>query len=83
MRGGFGGMLSFDVVGGAAGAEALIQACKVWMPATSLGSVESLIERRARWTGETAPPQLIRLSAGIEDLDDLWNDLEQALAGIG
>ena len=60
-----------------------IQACRVWMPATSLGSVESLIERRARWTGETAPPQLIRLSAGIEDLDDLWNDLEQALAVIG
>jgi cystathionine gamma-synthase len=53
------------------------------MPATSLGSVESLIERRARWAGETASPQLIRLSAGIEELDDLWNDLEQALAAVG
>jgi cystathionine gamma-synthase len=83
MRRGFGGMLSFEIAGGAAEAEAVIRACRIWMPATSLGSVESLIERRARWTGETAPPQLIRLSVGIEDLDDLWNDLEQALAGIG
>lgn len=83
MRGGFGGMLSFEIAGGAVQAEAVINACRVWMPATSLGSVESLIERRARWTGEVAGPGLIRLSVGIEDLDDLWHDLERALLSIG
>jgi len=81
MHGGYSGMLSFEVRDAAA-AEAVIAACQVWMPATSLGSVESLIERRARWTGETASPGLIRLSVGIEDYDDLWNDLEQALNSI-
>ncbi len=81
MCGGYGGMLSFEVRD-ATSAEAVIAACQVWMPATSLGSVESLIERRARWTGETAAPGLIRLSVGIEDYDDLWNDLEQALNSI-
>jgi cystathionine gamma-synthase len=80
MCGGFGGMLSFEVKGGAAGAQAVIDACKVWTPATSLGSVESLIERRARWTGEVAAPGLLRLSTGIEETEDLWADLEQALA---
>jgi len=83
MKGGFGGMLSFEVKGGAAEAEAVIAACRVWMPATSLGSVESLIERRARWTGEVAGPALIRLSVGIEDLEDLWHDLERALLAAG
>lgn len=82
MTGGFGGMLSFEVRGGAEAAEAVVKGCQLWMPATSLGSVESLIERRARWTGEVASPQLIRLSVGIEDYDDLWNDLEQALNAI-
>jgi cystathionine gamma-synthase len=82
MTGGFGGMLSFEVRGGAAEAEAVVNACRLWMPATSLGSVESLIERRARWTGEVASPQLLRLSVGIEDFQDLWDDLEQALNTI-
>ena len=80
MRGGFGGMLSIEVKGGAAGAQKVIDACRVWNPATSLGSVESLIERRARWTGEVAAPGLLRLSTGIEETEDLWADLEQALA---
>ncbi len=79
MHGGFGGMLSFLVTGGGSAAQALIDACAVWTPATSLGSVESLIERRAKWTGEVADPALLRLSVGIEDVDDLWRDLEQGL----
>ena len=51
--------------------------------ATSLGGVESLIERRTRWAGEVAmgtPATLLRLSVGIEHVEDLWADLEQALA---
>ncbi|MGE3798577.1 MAG: PLP-dependent transferase, partial [Thermomicrobiales bacterium] len=47
----------------------------------SLGGVESLIERRARWSGESAPANLVRLSAGLEDVEDLWRDLEQAISG--
>jgi cystathionine gamma-synthase len=79
MTGGFGGMLSMIVHGGAERAQAVVDACRLWTPATSLGSVESLIERRARWAGEVADPALLRLPVGIEDVDDLWNDLEQAL----
>jgi cystathionine gamma-synthase len=79
MHGGFGGMLSFIAKGGQAGAQAVIDACRIWTPATSLGSVESLIERRAKWAGEQADPALIRLSAGIEDTEDLWADLAAAL----
>jgi cystathionine gamma-synthase len=81
MRGGFGGMFSFIVRGGAEAAQAVVDACTIWTPATSLGSVESLIERRAKWAGEDADPALLRLSAGIEDVDDLWNDLNRALGG--
>lgn len=79
MCGGFGGMFSMIVHGGATAAQAVIDACSIWTPATSLGSVESLIERRARWAGEDADPALLRLSAGIEDVEDLWSDLEHAL----
>jgi cystathionine gamma-synthase len=79
MHGGFGGMMSMVVRGGADGAQAVIDTCRLWTPATSLGSVESLIERRARWAGEVADPALLRLSVGIEDVEDLWADLEQAL----
>lgn len=80
MRGGFGGMLSILVKGGEDAAQRTVERCRLWVPATSLGGVESLIERRARWAGETAPPELLRLSAGLENVDDLWRDLEQALA---
>jgi cystathionine gamma-synthase len=83
MHGGFGGMLSIVTTNGAEGAQTVIDRCQVWTPATSLGSVESLIERRARWSGEQAHPALLRLSVGIEDVEDLWSDLEQALNGIG
>jgi cystathionine gamma-synthase len=79
MCGGFGGMLSILVRGGEEAAQRMVERCRLWVPATSLGGVESLIERRARWAGETAPPNLVRLSAGLESVDDLWDDLEQAL----
>ena len=75
MHGGFGGMFSFVVEGGQNRAQAVIDRCEVWTPATSLGSVESLIERRAKWTGEVAGPALLRCSTGIEDVEDLWDDL--------
>ena len=54
---------------------------KLWVYATSLGGVESTLERRRRWKCEpaTIPDGLIRLSVGIEDVEDLWEDLEQAL----
>ncbi len=79
MHSGFGGMLSILVNGGEVAAQRVLQHCQLWVPATSLGGVESLIERRARWTGETAPPHLLRLSVGLEDIEDLWHDLHQAL----
>ena len=81
MRGGFGGMLSLCAAGGEAAAIATAAHVKLWKRATSLGGVESLIEHRAsvEGVGTPAPPDLLRLSAGIEDCDDLIADLEQAL----
>lgn len=81
MRGHFGAMLSFIARGGQDAAQRVVEHCEVLVPATSLGGVESLIERRARWTAESAHPALLRLSIGIEDVEDLWRDLERALAG--
>ena len=76
-------MLSFVVAGGKAAANRLTELTKIWVPATSLGSVESLIERRSRWDGDdVVDPALLRLSTGIEDPDDLWNDLAQALEQV-
>jgi len=80
MRGYFGAMLSVIVEGGQAAAQRVVDRCEVFVPATSLGGVESLIERRARWTAESAHPALLRLSIGIEDVGDLWRDLSAALA---
>jgi cystathionine gamma-synthase len=78
---GFGAMLSFVVRGDAAVAERVCAAARVISHATSLGGVESLMERRARWPGDAGvPPSLIRLSVGIEHVEDLWADLERALA---
>jgi cystathionine gamma-synthase len=56
---------------------------RVWKRATSLGGVESLIEHRASIEGANSPcpPDLLRLSAGIEDVEDLWRDIDQALSG--
>jgi cystathionine gamma-synthase len=78
-RGG-GPLLSFELEGGAADADAVVARARVIRPATSFGGVESSWERRARWRGELAPPSLIRLSAGIEELADLVADVDQALA---
>lgn len=81
MRGGFGGMLSLRVKGGAPGALTFIGKLQLWKRATSLGGVESLIEHRASVEGPQSPvpPDLLRLSTGIEDAGDLIADLEQAL----
>ncbi|MEN2283596.1 aminotransferase class I/II-fold pyridoxal phosphate-dependent enzyme [Algoriphagus sp. SE2] len=78
---GFGGILSFQVKGGAEAADKLISKLKYYTNATSLGGVESLIERRAASEGpDTLTPQnLIRLSVGLEHLDDLLEDLDEAL----
>jgi cystathionine gamma-synthase len=77
---GFGAMVSFDVVGGAAAAEAAARATRLIVHATSLGGVETTMERRNRWPGEEdTPPGLLRLSAGCEDVEDVWEDLERAL----
>ena len=81
MHGGFGGMLSLRVNGGAPAALALMRKLQIWKRATSLGGVESLIEHRASVeppAGGT-PDDLLRLSVGIEDAGDLIADLEQAL----
>lgn len=82
MVGGFGGMLSIRVKGGEAAAIATAAHVKLWKRATSLGGVESLIEHRASIEGEgtPCPTDLLRLSVGLEDSDDLIDDLTQALA---
>lgn len=81
MTAGFGGMLSLLVDGDAAKAKKLISGLKVFIAATSLGGVESLVEHRATVEGPESlvPDNLIRVSVGIEDADDLIGDLEQAL----
>jgi len=81
MQGGFGGMLSLRVAGGEAAAIAAAGKVAVWKRATSLGGVESLIEHRASVEGASSPcpPDLLRLSVGLESTDDLIGDLEQAL----
>jgi cystathionine gamma-synthase len=81
MQGGFGGMLSIRVRAGEAAAVATAARVKLWKRATSLGGVESLIEHRASVEGANSPcpPDLLRLSAGVEDVEDLWRDLDQAL----
>jgi cystathionine gamma-synthase len=83
MRGGFGGMLSIRVRGGAEAAIATAARVRVWKRATSLGGVESLIEHRASIEGANSPcpPDLLRLSAGIEDVEDLWRDIDATLSG--
>ena len=62
-------------------ADAVVDAVRLWLPATSLGGVESMLERRRRWGTEavTVPEDLLRLSVGIEHIEDLWRDLDQAL----
>ena len=74
---GFGGLMSFDVTGDARRVETSTRLIK---NATSLGGVESVLETRARWEAGRVPDNLVRLSVGLEDVDELWADLEQALA---
>jgi len=73
---GFGGLLSFDV----ADPRKVETSLRVITNATSLGGTESLLESRSRWEGDRVPPGLLRLSVGLEDPEELWADLEQALA---
>lgn len=84
MRGGFGGMLSFEVVGGEAAAMAVAARVELFTRATSLGGVESLIEHRASVEGpnSSTPRSLLRLSIGLEHAEDLIADLAQALGGV-
>jgi cystathionine gamma-synthase len=74
-------MLSFDVAGTVAQTDAFLAELRLVAHATSLGGVESLIERRARYAGDAAVagPTLCRLSVGIENVEDLWADLDEAL----
>ena len=75
---GFGGLLSFDVAD-AEQARTVETSLRTITNATSLGGVDSVLEARARWEGDRVPPGLLRLSVGVEPLEELWADLEQAL----
>lgn len=78
---GFGGMVSFTVIGGAEDADRVVSKLKYFINATSLGGVESLIERRAAVEGPNTltPANLLRVSVGLEHTDDLLEDMNQAL----
>jgi cystathionine gamma-synthase len=75
---GFGGLVSFDVADADA-ARRVETSLRVITNATSLGGVDSVLESRARWEGERVPPGLLRLSVGLEPVEELWLDLQQAL----
>jgi cystathionine gamma-synthase len=79
----FGGVVSVQIKGGAEAAMGVANRVRLFIQATSLGGTESLIEHRASVEGPTSttPPGLLRLSIGLEDCDDLIDDLSQALAG--
>jgi cystathionine gamma-synthase len=76
---GFGPLLSFQIDGDARAADRMVTASHIIRPATSFGGVESTWERRARWASETTPENLIRLSVGLEAVEDLIADLTDAL----
>jgi cystathionine gamma-synthase len=78
---GFGGIISIVLAQGAVAADLLTHKTRLWVHATSLGGVESTFERRRRWKTEpaTIPEGLVRMSVGIEDVEDLWADLSAAL----
>jgi cystathionine gamma-synthase len=80
---GFGSLISVELAD-AATADALVDGCRLWVFATSLGGVESTLERRRRWPAEleSVPEGLVRMSVGIEHVEDLWDDLAQALDGL-
>jgi cystathionine gamma-synthase len=78
---GFGAIVAVVLAGGGLAADLLTRGTTLWVHATSLGGVESTFERRRRWKTEpaTIPDGLVRMSVGIEDVDDLWDDLAAAL----
>ena len=80
MSGGYGGLLSFDVAGGAEAARRVETSTRLIVNATSLGGADTTIESRFRWEGDRVPPGILRLSVGLEDVEALWDDLAQALA---
>jgi len=75
---GIGGLMSFDVANADA-ARTVETSLRTIANATSLGGVDSVLESRARWEGDRVPPGLLRLSVGLEPVEDLWADLSQAL----
>jgi cystathionine gamma-synthase len=81
---GFGAVIAVEPAGGAAAAARLPTLTRLWVHTTSLGGVESTLERRRRYRSEppAVPECLIRLSVGVEDVEDLWADLDQALASL-
>jgi cystathionine gamma-synthase len=80
----FGGMLSFQVRGGRDAAMGVVARCRLFIRATSLGGAPSLVEHRAsvEGPGSKTPQNLIRLSIGLEHVDDLTEDLGQALLNV-
>lgn len=81
---GFGTIIAFEIVGGPVAAQKITELSDVIVYATSLGGVESTWERRRRHSGEpdSVPEGLIRLSVGIEDVEDLWIDIQNVLAAV-
>ncbi|HEY0951516.1 trans-sulfuration enzyme family protein [Nocardioides sp.] len=81
---GFGGIVAMVLAGGAAAGDRVTRGTRLWVHATSLGGVESTFERRRRWKAEpeTIPAGLVRMSVGVEDVDDLWDDLRAALDAV-
>ncbi len=80
---GFGAIVSIVLSQGEMAGDLLSRKTRLWVHATSLGGVESTLERRRRWKAEAAtiPDGLVRLSVGVEDVEDLWDDLRAALDG--
>jgi cystathionine gamma-synthase len=85
MKGGFGGMFSLRIKGGRKAAVAVAAGVSLWRRATSLGGVESLIEHRAsiEGAGSPCPDDLLRFSVGLENVDELYLDLINALSIVG
>jgi cystathionine gamma-synthase len=81
---GWGAIVSIEVAGGTEAADRVADATRVWVNSTSLGGVESQLERRRRIPSEprAVPENLLRLSVGVEDVDDLWQDLDAALRSV-
>jgi cystathionine gamma-synthase len=81
---GYGGIIAIVVAGGPDAADLLVRSTSLWVHATSLGGVESTFERRRRWRSEpaTIPDALVRLSVGVEHVEDLWRDLARALDAL-